>query len=135
MEPRSSLETELNDFVHKFELKTRPHQKKQFLCQANCTESLDGPEGYQRCLESCSTHMVQVSHAFERELQAFQNQFLRCGKGCEDKVKQESGLGPSAQLDQRHEGAFRACIDRCSAEQTVLIPAMARRMDDLLKRQ
>jgi hypothetical protein len=59
---------------------------------------------------------------------------MRCGKACEDRVKLEAGLGPSAQLDQRHEGAFRACIDRCSADQVGLIAGIARRMDELLKR-
>ncbi|MCL4140110.1 UNVERIFIED_CONTAM: hypothetical protein GTU68_036858 [Idotea baltica] len=95
----------------------RGMQKSMHLCASKCCDNQEASvDSVHRCIENCSTPLIQAQKFIQNELSQFQERLQRCVMVCQDKVKDKVTATTSESQVSIYKQNLKACAMECVDE-------------------
>ncbi|XP_069140215.1 protein FAM136A-like [Argopecten irradians] len=105
----------------------RAIEAEMYKCNLKCVENKSYTvEDKDRCLERCSSRMMQIQKYVNSEMENYQNRIQRCAMDCQDKARDQmtSKKGDADKI----RGEMEQCMIKCADSHVELAGTMFKRM-------
>jgi type I site-specific restriction endonuclease len=114
----------------------RDLQGNMHRCAATCCDNSSASlEDVHHCVSRCGEDMAKAQGYVQRELSLFQGKLERCALDCQDKIREKVTAETSEAAVEGLRGQYEDCVVRCVDTQVGLIPAMMKRMQEVLRKK
>lgn len=112
----------------------RKMQADMYKCSAACCENSHySMEDAQQCVEKCSKPLQVAQNFIGQELQTYQDRLQRCAMDCQDNVRDKMSAKTSDAEVSKYRTEMEQCVVKCGDSHIALIPAMMKRIKEVLK--
>ncbi|XP_060072512.1 protein FAM136A-like [Ylistrum balloti] len=104
-------------------------EAEMYRCNLKCVENQSYTvEDKDRCLERCSSRMMQIQKYVQSEMEAYQNRLQRCAMDCQDKARDKLSGSPKESEFDKIRGEMEKCMIKCADSHVDLVGPMFKRM-------